>query len=244
MEYSPDENLNGFLETGADSLRYDGLSVDPDDAAMILSSLIIPQTKILDVGCGTGVITEFISRQKSVKIIGIEPDRNRVNRALERGLNVYAGYLSSKFINEHGPFDYIIFADVLEHLSNPAEIVNMSKKGLNYKGSILASVPNIAHWFVRIDLLFGRFDYQKYGIMDATHLRWFTRKSICDFFERLGFEITALEYTINITLPDYSRRLPWRWMTISFRRRFVRWLVKQWPTLFGCQFIIRATMPS
>ena len=156
---------------------------------MKLASLIAPKSRILDVGCGTGVITEIIRHQTSASIIGIEPDVERVQRAKTRGLEVHPGILSPEFIKDHGPFDYIVFADVLEHLPNPAEIVVMARTGLKPGGSIVASVPNVAHWFVRIDLLAGRFNYQDCGIMDATHLRWFTRRTIREFFERLGFKL-------------------------------------------------------
>lgn len=241
---SLDDHSFGFLKSRPDALRYEHLSLDPDDAGMKLASLIAPKSRILDVGCGTGVVTEIIRQQKCASIIGIDPDAERVQRATARGLDVHLGILSSEFTQQHGPFDYIVFADVLEHLPNPAEIIAMAKGGLKPGGSVVASVPNVAHWFVRTDLLAGRFDYQDCGIMDATHLRWFTRRSIREFFERLGFQITALDCTVNIDLPDYKRRAPWRWMSPSFRRRLVGKLAAWWPGLFGCQYIVRATLPK
>ena len=211
---------------------------------MKLAHLIAPNSRVLDVGCGTGVITDTIRRQKSASIIGIEPDAERVQRALARGLDVHLGVLSPNFIRQHGPFDYIVFADVLEHLPNPAEIVAMARAGLKPGASVVASIPNVAHWFVRTDLLRGRFDYQDCGIMDATHLRWFTRRTIREFFERLGFQITALDCTMNISLPDYQRRYPWRKMSPAFRRKIVGKLAAWSPTLFGCQHIVRATLSN
>lgn len=241
---SPDSHSSGFLQTEPDALRYEYLSLDPDDAGMKLAHLIAPNSRVLDVGCGTGVITDTIRRQKSASIIGIEPDAERFQRAIARGLDVHLGILSPDFIQQHGPFDYIVFADVLEHLSNPAEIVAMARGGLKPGGSVVASIPNVAHWFVRIDLLRGRFDYQDCGIMDATHLRWFTRRTVREFFERLGFQITALDYTVNIGLPDYQRRNPWRRMPHAFRRKLVGKLAAWSPGLFGCQHIVRATLPN
>lgn len=243
MVVSPDQNSTGFLEAASDSLRYDFKSLDPDDIGMIMSGLINPMAKILDVGCGTGVVTEIIKNQTAATIIGIEPDEARVNLASGRGLNVYQGFLTIDFINEHGPFDHILFADVLEHIPNPAEVIITAKEGLKEGGSIIASVPNVAHWFIRMDLLFGHFDYQECGIMDSTHLRWFTRKTIQDFFKRLGFEITGLKYSVNIALPDYNKRVPWKWIPLNIRRRIIGFLAALWPNLFGCQFVIRAKIP-
>ena len=185
---SPDSHSSGFLQTEPDALRYEYLSLDPDDAGMKLAHLIAPNSRVLDVGCGTGVITDTIRRQKSASIIGIEPDAGRVQRAVARGLDVHLGVLSPDFIRQHGPFDYIVFADVLEHLPNPAEIVTMASGGLKPGGSVVASIPNVAHWFVRTDLLRGRFDYQDCGIMDATHLRWFTRRTVREFFSGWVFK--------------------------------------------------------
>ena len=112
---SPDKHSSGLLESAPNALRYEHLSLDPDDAGMKLASLIAPKSRILDVGCGTGVVTEIIRQQTSASIIGIEPDAERVQRATARGLDVYLGMLTPDFIKEHGPFDYIVFADVLEH---------------------------------------------------------------------------------------------------------------------------------
>jgi len=78
-------------------LRYEHLSLDPDDAGMKLANLITPKSRILDVGCGTGVVTEIIRQQKSAAIIGIEPDAERVQRATARGLDVHLGILSPDF---------------------------------------------------------------------------------------------------------------------------------------------------
>ncbi len=80
--------------------------------------------------------------------------------------------------------------------------------------------------------------------MDATHLRWFTRKTIVEFFQRAGFDITALDCTVNIGLPDYSRRAPWCWLSTRRRRQIVGLLAKSLPGLFGCQHIVRATPRS
>ena len=99
---SPDSHSSGFLATAPDALRYEYLSLDPDDAGMKLANLIEPNSRVLDVGCGTGVITNIIRCQRSVSIIGIEPDAERVHRAVARGLDVHMGFLSSDFIEQYG----------------------------------------------------------------------------------------------------------------------------------------------
>ena len=239
---APDNNSSGLLQDKPKANRYENRSTDPDDVAAKISALIAPKARVLDIGCGTGSVSEVIQQLTGAELVGIEPDAERVAAARARGLNAYEGVLSEDFLNEHGPFDSIVFADVLEHLPNPAEVVLLAKHGLAPGGSIVASVPNVAHWFVRTDLLAGRFDYQDVGIMDATHLRWFTRKTITEFFEHCGFRVTALDCTVNILLPDYQRRKPWKWMPPRARRQVVGALAKSFPALFGCQHIVRAKL--
>jgi len=237
---SPDQNADGFLDRPPDYLRYENGSRDPDDVGMKLASLIRPKSRILDVGCGTGSITELIGRETGATIVGIEPDPARAAVAKGRGLNVIEGILSPEFLEQFGPFETIVFADVLEHLPNPGEQVLLAKAGLAADGSIVASVPNIAHWFVRVDLLRGRFIYRDCGIMDATHLRWFTRDTLHKFFENLGFRVTDHLYTVNTGMIDYYESRPWKWLPIRIRYRVVRRLARSFPTLFGCQHVVKA----
>jgi methionine biosynthesis protein MetW len=243
MIASPDDHAAGFVQVRPDALRYEHVSLDPGDVGPRLAALIALNSRVLDVGCGTGVITEIIQNQRSASIVGIEPDAARARLARQRGLDAHEGYLTAEFVEQHGPFDYVVFADVLEHLSDPAAVVQVAKLGLKPGGAVVVSTPNVAHWFVRVGLLCGHFDYQESGIMDATHLRWFTRRTIREFFERQGFEVTALSHTVNIGLPDYARRAPWRWLRPGLRRRVVGRLAAAQPGLFGCQHIVRATLP-
>jgi len=241
---SPDQNAGGFLAKAPRADRYENTSIDPDDVGVKISAFISPDARVLDVGCGTGSVSEVICKTVRVKLVGIEPDAERAALARARGLEAFQGFLSESFLKEHGPFDVIVFADVLEHLSDPAEMVLLAKKGLRPGGSIIASVPNVAHWFVRIDLLCGRFNYQDCGIMDATHLRWFTRKTIVEFFKQAGFRVAAMDCTVNIGLPDYQKRFPWRWLKPTHRRQLVGVLARKFPALFGCQHIIKATLAT
>jgi len=239
---SPDQSVLGFLAAYPDPARYENRSLDPDDVGMKLASLVRTKGRVLDVGCGTGSVTEVIKEQTNADVVGIEPDPARAALARARGLNVLDGNLSEHILKCCGPFDTIVFADVLEHLSNPAELVLLAKKGLAPGGAIVASVPNVAHWFVRLDLLRGRFDYKDCGIMDATHLRWFTRDILHKFFENLGLRVTDHLYTLNTGMVEYNRCRPWKWFSPTTRYWILRRLLKSYPTLFGCQHVVRASL--
>ncbi len=234
---SPDHNSLGFLPGRPDALRYENQSTDPDDVAMKLASLVAHTGRVLDVGCGTGSVTEIIKARTSADVIGIEPDSDRQAIAVKRGLSVHCGFLTEEFLQEHGPFQTIVFADVLEHLPSPGKIVMLAKKGLAPGGTIVASVPNVAHLFVRIKLLGGRFDYRDCGIMDATHLRWFTHRTLQTFFSNLGFTVTDHLYTVNTGMAGYGAR-PFRWL--PYKNDVIRTMVRAFPNLFGCQHVVRA----
>lgn len=237
---SPDLVSRGFLSSSPDALRYDYVSLDPYDVAMRVVSLISTTDRILDVGCGTGSLAAVIQDRTGASVTGIEPDPERSSLARKKGLDVFPGYLTTSFLQEHGPFDAIIFADVLEHLASPGDMIELAKNGLSPDGVIIASVPNVAHWFVRTDILRGRFRYRECGIMDATHLRWFTQESLATFFANLGFTIERHLYTANFEMPEYRERFPWRHVPRRARRRIIEILLKTYPGLFGCQHVVRA----
>ena len=89
-------------------------------------------------------------------------------------------------------FDYILLGDVIEHLVNPEETLRYLQQFLKRDGYIIASIPNILHYSAFIPLPFGEFNYSEAGILDRTHLRFFTWRSICNMFERLQCEIVEV----------------------------------------------------
>jgi 2-polyprenyl-3-methyl-5-hydroxy-6-metoxy-1,4-benzoquinol methylase len=87
----------------------------------------------------------------------------------------------------------VIFADVLEHLGDPATVLRQVRPFLAPEGRVLASVPNVAHCAVALELLQGRVDYRPLGLLDDSHLRFFTKRSLHDLFEAAGFVVTELD---------------------------------------------------
>ena len=187
---SPDSHATGFVKDPVQPLRYDGqetAEMIPFEAIGILRSFMPNSVRVLDVGCGTGSVTEIINRDKGNAVFGIEPDPTRAELARSRGIDVFCGTLTEEYFAGKEPFDIVIFADVLEHVADPAELLRLASIGLKSGGIVLVSVPNVAHWTIRLDLLLGRFNYTETGIMDATHLRWFTRKTIQHLLFSEGF---------------------------------------------------------
>jgi methionine biosynthesis protein MetW len=238
---SPDDNSAGFLDHVPPSMRYEQASREKDDTALKLARRIPAGSRVLDVGCGSGPVTEILRTVSDAIIIGIEPDKQRAQWARGRGLTVINDYLSQAIIRDHDPFDFIVFADVLEHLPNPAQVVCLAKEALKPGGCVLVSVPNGAHFYARLDLLRGIIRYEDSGIMDATHLRWFTRKSIKCFFERLDFDVTYQDYTVFAKMHMYANRRPFSWLKPRLRAFALRGLAAWQPGLFAVQHIIEAT---
>ena len=87
-------------------------------------------------------------------------------------------------------YDVVLFLDVLEHLAHPEEVLIAARGWLRPRGIVLCSIPNVAHWRVRLSLLRGRFDYEDVGLLDRTHLRWYTRRTARELVAGAGYQIT------------------------------------------------------
>jgi glycosyltransferase involved in cell wall biosynthesis len=136
--------------------------------------------KVLDLGCSDGRLGELL-RLEGHTVIGVDSEKlDGVGQRLD-------GFIEAD-LNEGLPpnighdFDVVVGADVFEHLVDPARLLMQLRDVLAPRGVVVASVPNIAHWYPRLRILLGHFDYERRGIFDAGHLRFFTRKS----FERMA----------------------------------------------------------
>jgi len=240
---SPDRNSGGFLKAPPDPLRYDGHTSDPTEAAGKIAGLTPRDKRVLDIGCGTGSLSRLLVDLQGAKLVGIEPDLSRATIARNRGIDARHGYFDEASVQGLGKFDVVVFADVLEHLPDPAAALRLTRQVLDPGGIVIASVPNIAHWSVRLELFCGRFDYQSCGIMDATHLRWFTEKTLRDLFESSGYGVETIQQTAGVGGSVYYEYFFWRWFRPRrYRPPLIRWLAKSFPRLFGYQHVIRAVV--
>lgn len=148
---------------------------------------------VLEIGCGMGATLAKIEYLwPKAKTAGIELMEN-VARLGANYLDIIQGNIETmEPPYEKGSFDYIIFADVLEHLYDPEKILKRMLPYLKPDGKFLCSIPNIMHKSVLIPLLQGKFEYEEAGILDRTHVRFFTLDSIAEMFYRCGMKIENL----------------------------------------------------
>jgi methionine biosynthesis protein MetW len=236
-----DEGARGLVTELPSPLRYGGQDLDPAESTAMIASMIPPGARVLDVGCGTGSVSRLIISASGCTVLGLEPDADRAAAASANGIEIVGAQLAEELIPRLGLFDVVLFADVLEHLVDPFEVLRLARKFLRVGGAVVASTPNIAHWTVRLNLLRGRFDYQPVGIMDATHLRWFTRRSLFRFFTQAGYRIVETKASAGMWMEVYQF-LPWRWIPRRVLRKLMQGAAEAWPTLFGCQYVVRAEL--
>ena len=189
-------NLDGqsLLSPSAEAnpLRYDLRPSGDNEVSQLLLQHIPERSRVLDVGCGTGALACAIRDTRNASVIGLEPNPDRASASSKRGITTYCAVLSEDLLNNFGRVDVVLFADVLEHIPDPAQPLSLATKFLAPGGIVIASVPNVAHWSVRWNLLWGKFDYRPLGLMDTTHLRWFTRTSFGALFERAGYRVCSM----------------------------------------------------
>ena len=166
---------------------------------------------LLDAGAADGFLSELLTRQ-GWRVTALERDPAQAERARGRCAQVVVADLEEAAQALTGPFDAIVYGDVLEHLSDPLATLVALNRALAADGLVIASVPNVAHLWVRLQLLAGRFEYTDRGILDRTHLRFFTRRTFVALLEQANLAVEELAVTpvpLPLIVPD---RLHGAWL--------------------------------
>ncbi|MBT5749698.1 MAG: class I SAM-dependent methyltransferase, partial [Flavobacteriales bacterium] len=170
--------------------------VDLDMNGRNSSSLIIRRiaknSTVLEFGPANGRMTKYLKETLGCTIYAVELNEESAKDAAEFCQDILVGDIEKfKWLTKYQEieFDYIIFADVLEHLYNPETVLTKAKTLLKNEGSILISLPNIAHNAIIMDLLNDKFTYKKMGLLDSTHIRFFTKNTLEELITNSGLEI-------------------------------------------------------
>ena len=161
-----------------------------------------PGSRVLDCGCAGGHVGRALGARDCL-VEGIEIDGVAAAVAEPFYARVHVGSLEDPEFIEGitGNYDRIVLGDVLEHLIDPVAVLRRIVRLLTPDGRLLVSVPNIAHWSIRWSLLRGRFQYEDLGLLDRTHLRFFTFYSARDLAREAGLIVTAQEFTVSALPP-------------------------------------------
>lgn len=192
--------------------------------------------RLLDLGAAGGHLGRAV-RAHCAYLAGVEPDRSLPASARE-GYDDWRAMDALSAGEWDEPFDIAVCADVLEHLENPERMLERIHDWLKRDGVLLVSLPNIANASIRLALMFGHFRYTDRGILDRSHLSFYTRSSARRLLEESGFRVAAVEPTAmpyELALP-FLARAPWSAPT----RALAQATARVWPTLFGYQFVFEA----
>jgi SAM-dependent methyltransferase len=176
---------------------------------LILLELIGKGSSVIEVGPHTGYFTQLL-RSRACHVIAVERDEEAASRArLVANELLVADIEDPNLTLPAGGADVVLFSHVLEHLVDPAATLARARSWLREDGRVIAAIPNIAFWRVRLDLLRGRFNYTPTGILDETHLRFFTRRTAHGLFEQAGYDVhLSVPALSHAPAAGWLRRLP------------------------------------
>jgi GT2 family glycosyltransferase/tetratricopeptide (TPR) repeat protein/2-polyprenyl-3-methyl-5-hydroxy-6-metoxy-1,4-benzoquinol methylase len=161
----------------------------------VMALVPVAARRILDIGCGAGRLGEALKARQQAEVVGIEFDEAAAAVARLRIDEVWVGdveRIAPEF--PPGSFDAIVCADVLEHLRDPERLLRKARSWLASDGRLIASIPNVKHHSVVRSLLEGNWTYMSEGLLDRTHLRFFTRREIEKLLHRAGFAIDEMRW--------------------------------------------------
>ena len=198
--------------------------------------LIKSGSKVLDIGCATGYFANQLNKI-GCETWGVDNDKVALKRASKPCKKVIIANLdeAKRISAPRKYFDFVIVLDVLEHLLHPENVLAIIKNHLKPNGMIIVSIPNIAHASIRWMLFMGKFEYASTGILDSTHVKFYTHASILELIRSNGYHVLNTIPTNGMCkvpfLYKITDRLPMSWQYF---------IVKRFPTLFAFQYIIVA----
>ncbi len=214
------------------------LKLDPNSShGRLLSWLSTrPAGRVLDLGCADGSLAHSIEAVGH-QVTGV--DLTRSEGVVDRMTRFFEANLEQGIPDEVGNgYDTVVCADVLEHVREPGRLLEEAKLLLNAGGSILASVPNFGHWYPRLRTLFGMFDYDQRGILDNTHVRFFTRRSFERVVAAAGLAIVRRDATgLPVDVANRGSSDGTTAQRLSVLATADRVATKLRPQLFGYQFV-------
>lgn len=186
------------------------VDLSKENSASLILKRIQPGTKILEFGPAAGYMTRYMKEELGCTVYGVEMDPEAAEIAKESCVKMIVGDIDEfRWVDElsNEVFDYIILADVLEHLKDPWKALKHAVDFLKKDGSVLTSIPNIGHNAVIMELLQDRFDYRPLGLLDDTHLRFFTKKTVLELLQKAGLHpVEWLAITVDPQFTEFKQQ--------------------------------------
>ncbi|MDD9967394.1 MAG: class I SAM-dependent methyltransferase [Myxococcales bacterium] len=211
---------------------------------------LVPETcrRVLDVGCGSGIVGSAIKRQRpGIEVRGIEPVAEAAAEARAVLDDVYEGYAGDDLPAGWPAPDCLVFADTLEHMPDPWSVLAGMTRRLPPGTVVIVSLPNVMHHAVLADLWKGRWDYRDEGVLDRTHLRFFTRMTAVELIESAGLTVESLDRVANYPGPGLVKHIlrMLTWPARAWERR--RGTPRRGRSIldpFTLQYLFRARTPD
>jgi SAM-dependent methyltransferase len=170
-----------------------GATAYPDYAnPELLEKIPLAARIVLDVGCGSGALgAAYLRRNPTARMLGIDLDPTSCAQAATRLTDVVCVDVEATPMPFDVPdgLDALVYGDVLEHLRDPWTLLKRQVEYLRAGGTVVVCMPNVEHWSLTLKLLTGNFAYEESGILDRTHLRWFTPRTMADTLLQAGLEL-------------------------------------------------------
>ena len=195
-----------------------------------------PGGTLLDLGAAGGELGSAV-RERFSRTTGFEYNVDCVGQLKGRFDDIVIADLE-RLKQLPANVDAIVLADVLEHLRSPASALELVRRALADDGRVFISVPNIANITVRLGLLFGIFEYRDRGILDHTHVRFYTSRTFRREVERAGFRIIATHGSsipVRLVIGSFTPEFVLRML-----EKFLTWITRLWRSLFAYQLIVVA----
>ena len=216
----------------------DAALADPNNTHAILLRLVGRDQEVLEIGCATGYMTRVLATRQGCRVTGFEINAEAARLAQPFLQRLITGDLerAADLAEIAGEFDVVLIGDVLEHLAAPGPALRAFRAHLRPGGRLIVSLPNVAHWSIRRALLAGRWELTDVGLMDRTHLRWYTRRTAAALLEATGYRIT-------LRRASYGFPAHWR---LGLGPRLAAWaqaraMLPAFDDLFAMQHIFVAT---
>lgn len=197
MNHEPDSIQGANSKARSDAAMYEySFDLQSGRSASRVARLVGRRKVVLEIGCGPGSQSRIFREVLECDVVGIEVDPTRAEKARAYCKEVHVADLETDDLGhflKDAKFDVVVCADVLEHLRNPKHLLLRLKDFLNPRGYLVISIPNITHAAIIYEMIHGRFAYRAEGLLDSTHVRFFSCASAISLVEDAGYWIADLQ---------------------------------------------------